>query len=182
MSAMSAIDDLLANNERYARAFTGPVQGRPSRGVAIVACMDARMDVYALLGLVPGEAHVIRNEGGEITEDALRSLTVSQEHMGTTEVMLIHHSECGMQTFTDQQFKEELLAETGMTPSWSSEAFTDLDADVRQSMARVRACPFLLHTHSIRGFVFDVTTGGLREVSPLPGSAGTGQPEPVGLT
>lgn len=179
---MSATDELIANNRRYAESFAGQRPGRPSRGVAIVACMDARMDVYALLGLAPGEAHVIRNAGGEITEDALRSLTVSQEHMGTTEVILIHHSECGMQTFTDEEFKAELLAETGMRPSWSTEAFTDLDADVRQSMVRVRTCPFLLHTHSIRGFVFDVATGALREVSTLPGPAGSGQPDPVSRT
>jgi carbonic anhydrase len=182
MSVVSATDDLLANNLRYAGAFAGPRPGRPTRGVAVVACMDARLDVYALLGLAPGEAHVIRNAGGEITEDALRSLTVSQEHMGTTEVILIHHSECGMQTFTDQEFKAELLAETGMIPTWSTEAFTDLDADVRQSMVRVRACPFLLHTHSIRGFVFDVSTGLLREISSLPGPAGTGQAESASLT
>jgi carbonic anhydrase len=162
---MSATDDLIAGNRRYAEAFTAGAPGRPSRGVAVVACMDARMDLYALLGLAPGEAHVIRNAGGEITEDALRSLTISQHELGTTEVMLIHHSECGMQTFSNKEFKAELQAETGLKPHWASLAFTDVDADVRKSVARVRACPFLRHTDAIRGFVYDVTTGLLREVS-----------------
>lgn len=162
---MSAIDDLVKNNERYAESFTGPAQGRPTRGVAVVACMDARMDVYAILGLGPGEAHVIRNAGGEITEDALRSLTISQHELGTTEVILMHHTQCGMQTFTNKEFKAELLAETGHKPHWSAQAFTDVDADVRKSIKRVKESVFLAHTHSVRGFVFDVATGRLREVS-----------------
>ncbi len=123
------------------------------------------MDVYALLGLSPGEAHVIRNAGGEIAEDELRSLTISQHELGTTEIMLIHHTECGMQTFTSKELKAELLAETGHKPRWASLAFTDLDADVRRSIARVKACEFLRHTDSVRGFVFDVASGDLREVS-----------------
>lgn len=162
---MSVIDDLVANNRRYVESFSGPSGGRPSLGVAIVSCMDARMDVYALLGLAPGQAHVIRNAGGEVTEDTLRSLTISQHELGTTEVMLIHHAQCGMQTFTNKEFKEELLAETGHKPHWASLAFSDVDTDIRKSIAKVTACPFLAHTHSVRGFVFDVDTGQLREVS-----------------
>ena len=161
---MSATDDLLANNGRYAKSFSGEAAGRPARGLAVVACMDARMDVYALLGLAPGEAHVIRNAGGEVTEDVLRSLTISQHELGTTEVLLIHHSECGMRTFTGRELKAELLAETGLKPHWSSGAFTDVDADVRKSVARVRESPFLRRTQSVRGFVYDVATGLLREV------------------
>jgi carbonic anhydrase len=162
---MSATDDLIANNRRYAESFAAEPAGRPSRAVAVVACMDARMDVYALLGLAPGEAHVFRNAGGAVTEDALRSLTVSQRHLGTTEVVLIHHTKCGMQTFTDDGFKAEVVAETGIRPAWATEAFTDVDADVRQSIARVKACPFLPHRDAVRGFVYDVSTGLLREVS-----------------
>ena len=162
---MSATDDLIANNSDYAARFGGESPGRPARAVAIVACMDARMDVYALLGLQPGEAHVFRNAGGAVTEDALRSLTVSQRHLGTREVILIHHTKCGMQTFTDDSFKAEVLAETGIRPAWATEAFTDVDADVRQSVQRVRSCVFLPHTDSVRGFVYDVATGQLREVT-----------------
>ena len=162
---MSATDDLIASNRRYAASLAAEPPGRPSRGVAVVACMDARMDVYALLGLAPGEAHVIRNAGGAVTEDALRSLTVSQRHLGTTEILLIHHTKCGMQTFTDDGFKSEIMAQTGIRPAWATEAFTDVDAEVRQSIARVRACPFLPHSGAVRGFVYDVTTGLLREVS-----------------
>jgi carbonic anhydrase len=161
---VSATDELIANNERYAGSFGAEPPGRPSRGVAVIACMDARMDIYALLGLEPGQAHVFRNAGGAVTEDALRSLTVSQRHLGTTEVVLIHHSKCGMQTFTDDGFKAEIAADTGIRPAWATEAFTDVDADVRQSVARVRACPFLPHRDSVRGFVYDVGTGRLREV------------------
>jgi carbonic anhydrase len=161
---MSATDELLANNERYAGAFPGPAGGRPSRGVAVVACMDARMDVYALLGLAPGEAHVLRNAGGVVTEDVLRSLTVSQHELGTTEIILIHHSRCGLQTFTNSEFKARIEAETGHKPRWASLAFRDLDADVRKSIARVRTCPFLTRTRELRGFVFEVETGRLREV------------------
>jgi carbonic anhydrase len=163
---VSATDDLIANNLRHSATYGGEPPGRPSRAVAVVACMDARMDVYALLGLSPGEAHVFRNAGGAVTEDALRSLTVSQRHLGTREVILIHHTKCGMQTFTDDGFKDEVLAETGIRPAWATEAFTDVDADVRQSIQRVRTCVFLPHTDSVRGFVYDVGTGQLREVLP----------------
>lgn len=161
---MSATDNLLANNERYATAFPGPAGGRPSLRTAVVACMDARMDVYALLGLTPGQAHVLRNAGGAVTEDVLRSLTISQHELGTTEIILIHHSQCGMQTFTNSEFKAKLAAEAGHKPRWASLAFTDLDSDVRKGMARVKACPFLTRTSDVRGFVFDVETGRLREV------------------
>jgi carbonic anhydrase len=161
---MSATDRLVANNERYAGAFPGAAAGRPSLGVAVVACMDARMDVYALLGLHPGQAHVLRNAGGEVTDDMLRSLTISQHELGTTEIILIHHAQCGMQTFTNKEFKAELMAETGHKPHWASLAFTDVDEDLRKSITRVKACPFLNRTTEVRGFVFDVSTGGLREV------------------
>lgn len=161
---MSATDGLLANNKRYAAAFPGPRPGRPSLGVAVVACMDARMDVYALLGLTPGQAHVLRNAGGEVTDDMLRSLTISQHELGTTEIILIHHAQCGMQTFTNREFKAELEAETGRRPHWASLAFTDVDEDLRKAIARVESYPFLNHTTEVRGFVFDVATGRLREV------------------
>jgi carbonic anhydrase len=162
---MSATDDLLANNRRYAQAHPAEPPGRPTRAVAVVACMDARMDVYALLGLAPGEAHVLRNAGGEVTDDVLRSLTISQHELGTTEIVLIHHTKCGMQTFTNREFKHELEAETGHKPHWATLAFTDVQADLRKSIARVRACPFLLHPGNVRGFVFDVSDGRLREVT-----------------
>lgn len=161
---MSVTDRLLASNQRYAEMFAGPAPGRPSLGVAVVACMDARMDVYALLGLAPGQAHVLRNAGGEVTDDMLRSLTISQHELGTTEIILIHHAQCGMQTFSNKEFKAELEAETGRKPHWATLAFTDVDEDLRKSIARVRAYPFLAHTREVRGFVFDVETGSLREV------------------
>jgi carbonic anhydrase len=162
---MSAADELLANNSKYAQTYPAEPPGRPTRSVALVACMDARMDVYALLGLAPGEAHVVRNAGGEVTEDVLRSLTISQHELGTTEIILIHHTKCGMQTFTNKEFKHELEVETGHRPHWATLAFTDVDADVRKSLARVRGCPFLRHTDQVRGFVFDVADGSLREVT-----------------
>jgi len=162
---MSATDELLAHNRQYARKYSAEPPGRPTRSVAVVACMDARMDVYALLGLAPGEAHVLRNAGGEVTEDVLRSLTISQHELGTTEVILIHHTRCGMQTFSNREFKHELQAETGHKPRWATLAFDDVDADVRKSLGRVRACEFLRHTDQVRGFVFDVSDGQLREVT-----------------
>jgi len=163
---MSVTDELLANNARYAETFTGPLPLPPAKHVAVVACMDARLDVYRVLGLNEGEAHVIRNAGGVITEDEIRSLAISQRLLGTTEIILIHHTDCGMLTFTDDQFKADVQADTGIKPSWSPEAFSDLDVDVRQSVARVKASPFLPHTDAIRGFVFDVATGKLHEVKP----------------
>ena len=162
---MSATDELLANNERYADGFTGPLPMPPAKGVAVVACMDARLNVYALLGLEEGQAHVIRNAGGVITDDEIRSLAISQRLLGTREIILIHHTDCGMLTFTDYDFKAAIQAETGIKPAWSAEAFDDLDADVRQSVARIKASPFVPHKDSVRGFVFDVATGKLNEVA-----------------
>jgi carbonic anhydrase len=161
---MSVTDELLANNARYADGFTGPLPMPPAKGVAVVACMDARLNVYALLGLEEGQAHVIRNAGGVITDDEIRSLAISQRLLGTREIILIHHTDCGMLTFTDDDFKAAIQAETGIKPAWSAEAFDDLDADVRQSVARIKASPFVPHKDSVRGFVFDVATGKLSEV------------------
>jgi carbonic anhydrase len=161
---MSATDDLVANNRRYAETFTGPLPLPPARGVAVVACMDARLNVYALAGLAEGEAHVIRNAGGVVTDDVIRSLAISQRLLGTREIMLIHHTECGMLTFTDDEFKAAIQEETGIKPPWAAEAFGDLDTDVRQSIARIKASPFVPHRDAVRGFVFDVATGKLIEV------------------
>ena len=161
---MTATDELLANNERYAATFQGPLPLPPAKGVAVVACMDARLNVYAILGLAEGEAHVIRNAGGVITDDEIRSLTISQRLLGTREIILIHHTDCGMLTFTDDDFKASIQKETGIKPPWAAEAFPDLDEDVRQSMARIRVSPFIPHKDAVRGFVFDVATGKLREV------------------
>jgi carbonic anhydrase len=161
---MSVTDELLANNGRYAAAFGGGLPLPPSRHVAVVACMDARLNVYAILGLGEGEAHVIRNAGGVVTDDEIRSLAISQRLLGTNEIILIHHTDCGMLTFTDDDFKARLQQETGIKPAWAVETFTDLDEDVRQSIARIRASPFIPHQDSVRGFVFDVGSGKLREV------------------
>src|ERR1017187_6612190 len=161
--AMTVTDELLANNERYAATFQGPLALPPAKGVA--ACMDARLNVYGILGLAEGEAHVIRNAGGVITDDEIRSLTISQRLLGTREVILIHHTDCGMLTFTDDDFKAAIQKETGIKPAWAAEAFPDLDDDVRQSIARIKASRFIPHTDSVRGFVFDVATGKLREVA-----------------
>jgi carbonic anhydrase len=162
---MTATDELLANNERYAESFAGPLPLPPSRHLAVVACMDARLNVYAILGLGEGEAHVIRNAGGVVTDDEIRSLTISQRLLGTREIVLIHHTDCGMLTFTDDDFKASIQKDTGIKPEWAAEAFPDLDEDVRQSIARIKASPFIPHKESVRGFVFDVATGRLREVS-----------------
>jgi carbonic anhydrase len=162
---MTVTDELLANNERYAQAFPGLLPLQASRHVAVIACMDRRLNVYAALGLQEGEVYVIRNAGGVVTDDVIRSLAISQRLLGTHEIILIHHSECGMQTFSDDAFKASIEAETGIKPSWAVEAFSDLDADVRQSIRRIKASPFLPHTDHVRGFVFDLTTGRLREVS-----------------
>jgi carbonic anhydrase len=161
---MSLIDDLLASNARYAAAFPGPLPHQPTSHLAVVACMDARLNVYAALGLTEGEAHVIRNAGGVVTDDAIRSLAISQRLLGTTEIVLVHHTRCGMLTFTDDEFKAAIEADTGIRPPWAAEAFADLDADVRQSIARIKASPFVPHTGRVHGFVFDVDTGQLREV------------------
>jgi carbonic anhydrase len=162
---MSVTDEYLANNARYAEAFSGPLPMPPSQHVAVVACMDARLNVYAILGLGDGEAHVIRNAGGVVTEDEIRSLAISQRLLGTREIILIHHTDCGMLTFTDDDFKRSIQDETGIKPTWAAEAFGDLDEDVRQSIARIKASPFVPHKDSVRGFVFDVATGKLNEVS-----------------
>ena len=162
---MSKTDEYLENNRRYAESFSGPLPMPPSGGVAIVACMDARLNVYDILGLSAGEAHVIRNAGGAVTDDEIRSLVISQRLLGTSEIILIHHTDCGMLTFTDDAFKASIEKETGIRPSWAAEAFADLDVDVRQSIARIKASPFIPHTDAVRGFVFDVATGKLREVS-----------------
>ena len=142
---MSVTDDLLANNERYAESFSGPLPLPPAAHLAVVACMDARLNVYAILGLQEGQAHVIRNAGGVITDDEIRSLTISQRLLGTTEIILIHHTECGMLTFTDDDFKASIQQDTGIKPEWAAEAFPDLDDDVRQSIARIQASPFIPH-------------------------------------
>ena len=162
---MSATDELLANNQRYANGFTGPLPLPPAKGVAVVACMDARLNVYAMLGLEEGQAHVIRNAGGVITDDEIRSLAISQRLLGTREIILIHHTDCGMLTFTDDDFKAAIQADTGIKPAWSAEAFSDLDTDVRQSIARIKASPFIPQMGSVRGCVFDVATGKLNEVA-----------------
>jgi carbonic anhydrase len=162
---MTATDELLANNEAYAAAFGGPLPVPPARQLAVVACMDARLNVYGLLGLREGEAHVIRNAGGAVTDDTIRSLAISQRLLGTREIILIHHTECGMLTFTDDGFRATIEEETGIRPPWAAEAFSDLDEDVRQSINRIKASPFVPVKDSVRGFVFDVGSGKLREVS-----------------
>src|SRR6476469_9778729 len=161
---MSVTDEYLKNNEAYAASFEGPLPLPPTKHVAVVACMDARINVYGVLGLKEGEAHVIRNAGGVITEDEIRSLAISQRLLGTEEIILIHHTDCGMLTFTDDEFKKSVQDETGIKPTWSAEAFSDLDTDVRQSIARIKASPFVPKKDSVRGFVFDVATGKLNEV------------------
>lgn len=162
---MSTTDTYLENNARYAESFSGPLPLPPAKGVAVVACMDARLNVYGALGLAEGEAHVIRNAGGVVTDDEIRSLAISQRLLGTREIILIHHTDCGMLTFTDDDFKRAIQDETGIKPEWAAESFTDLDEDVLQSIARIKASPFIPLTDRVRGFVFDVATGLLREVA-----------------
>jgi len=162
---MSATEQYLANNARYAETFSGPLPMPPSAHTAVVACMDARLNIYAILGLADGQAHVIRNAGGVITDDQIRSLAISQRLLGTHEIILIHHTDCGMLTFTDDAFKRDIHNDTGIKPPWAAEAFPDLDQDVRQSIARIKTSPFIPHTDAIRGFVFDVATGKLNEVT-----------------
>ena len=162
---MSVTDELLSNAARYAAGFDkGDLPLPPARHVAVLACMDARLNVYGLLGLAEGDAHVIRNAGGIVTQDELRSLAISQRLLGTTEIILIHHTDCGMLTFTDDAFRQTIADETGVKPTWAAEAFTDLDADVRQNIARIHAETSIPVKDSVRGFVYDVVTGGLREV------------------
>jgi carbonic anhydrase len=156
---------LVGNARAYAQAFDkGDLPLPPARKVAVVACMDARLNPYGLLGLREGDAHVIRNAGGVITADEIRSLAISQRLLGTEEVILIHHTDCGMLTFTDDEFRRQVQEDTGIKPEWAAEAFGDLDADVRQSIARIKASPFIPRKESVRGFVYDVHTGELREV------------------
>ncbi len=165
---MDSIDQLLANNAAYAAGLeVTHLDVRPSRRLAIVTCMDSRLDVFAALGLGAGEAHVLRNGGGVITDDMIRSLAISQRKLGTREVMVIQHTNCGMQTITDDGFRAELQQATGVAPAFAIESFTDLDANVRQSVLRVRQSPFLEHRDAVRGFVYDVDTHRLREVPVL---------------
>jgi carbonic anhydrase len=161
---MSASDELVRNAGRYAEGFTqGSLPMPPAKGVAVVACMDARLNVYGLLGLKEGDAHVIRNAGGVITDDVVRSLTISQRLLGTTEIVLIHHTSCGMLTFSDDAVKAQIAEDTGIRPAFALEAFSDVDEDVRQSIARIQASPFIPHKN-VRGFVYEVEKGTLREV------------------
>ena len=163
---MSQTDEVLANNQQYAGSFDkADLPLPPARKLAVVACMDARLNVYGALGLREGDAHVIRNAGGVVTDDEIRSLAISQRLLGTEEIILIHHTDCGMLTFSDDQFKASIEQDTGVKPQWAAEAFTDLDGDVRQSIARIKASPFIPRKDSIRGFVYEVETGKLREVS-----------------
>ena len=162
---MAMTDELLRRNAAYCDSFTkGDLALPPAGKLAVLACMDARLDVHRILGLEEGEAHVIRNAGGVVTDDAIRSLVLSQRLLGTEEIILIHHTDCGMLTFTDDQVKAQILAETGIRPPFALEAFGNLEEDVRQSIARIEACPFLPRKDGIRGFVYDVRTGRLSEV------------------
>ena len=163
---MSVIDEYLANNEAYADKFTkGSLPMPPAKQIAVVACMDARLETGVMLRLLEGDAHVIRNAGGVVTDDVIRSLTISQRLLGTREIMLIHHSDCGMLTFTDADLKQQILDETGIKPPFAMEAFANVDADVRQSVARVKKSPYIPHKEQVRGFVYDVESGQLREVT-----------------
>jgi carbonic anhydrase len=163
---MTVTDELLRNNAEFASSFAkGDLPMPPGKGLAVVACMDARLNVYALLGLEEGQAHVIRNAGGVVTEDVIRSLAISQRLLGTGEIILVHHTDCGMLTFTDDQVKADIEADTGLRPHFALEAFSDLERDIRQSIARIKASPFVANKDSVRGFIFDVTTGRLQEVT-----------------
>jgi carbonic anhydrase len=162
---VSVTDELLANNEAYAASFDlADLPLPPAKKLAVVACMDARLRVYDILGLEVGDAHIIRNAGGVVTDDEIRSLAISQRLLGTEEIILIHHTDCGMLTFHDDDFKRAIQEETGIKPEWAAEAFDDLDEDVRQSIARIKTSPFIPRTDAVRGFVYDVNTGKLREV------------------
>jgi carbonic anhydrase len=162
---MSATDELLHNSEAYAASFDkGDLAMPPAKKVAVVACMDARVNPFGILGLQEGDAHVIRNAGGVVTDDEIRSLAISQRLLGTEEIILIHHTDCGMLTFSDDEFKRSVQDDVGIKPPWAAEAFSDLDEDVRQSIARIKASPFIPRKESVRGFVYEVETGRLREV------------------
>lgn len=162
---MTVTDDYLANNAEYAGDFQGPLPLPPSKHIAVLACMDARIDVYRVLGIKEGESHVIRNAGGVATDDAIRSLAISQRLLGTQEIILIHHTDCGMLTFTDDDFKRSIQDETGIKPPWAAEAFPDIAEDVRQSLRRIENSPFVTKHVSLRGFIFDVASGKLEEVT-----------------
>jgi len=162
---VSTIDELVRNAETYAEVFEqGELPLPPAKRVAVLACMDARLNPYGLLGLSEGDAHVIRNAGGVVTDDEIRSLSISQRLLGTEEIMLIHHTDCGMLTFADDDFRRQIQRETGVKPEWAAEAFDDLEEDVRQSIARIKASPFIPKKESIRGFIYDVKTGQIHEV------------------
>src|SRR5438874_9998500 len=161
---MSVTDDLVRNNDAYAQSFKkGDLPLPPAKRLAVVACMDARLDVHRILGLEEGDAHVIRNAGGVVTDDAIRSLAISQRLLGTKEIVLIHHTDCGMLTFTDDAVKAQIEADTGIRPAFALEAFPDAEKDVAQSLARIAASPFIPHKDQVRGFVYDVRSGRLRE-------------------
>jgi carbonic anhydrase len=163
---MTVTDELLQNNAEFARSFSkGDLPMPPGKGLAVVACMDARLNVYALLGLSEGEAHVIRNAGGVVTEDVIRSLAISQHLLGTSEIILVHHTDCGMLTFTDDEVKADIESKTGLRPHFALEAFSDLESDIRQSIARIKHSPFVLHKDRVRGFVYDVRSGALQKVT-----------------
>lgn len=162
---MTVTDEFVEANKVYQETFHGPLPLPPARQIAVVACMDARLDPAKVLGISEGDSHVIRNAGGAVTEDTLRSLAISQRLLGTKEIVLVHHTDCGMLTFNDDDFRKGIEQETGIRPTWAAEAFTDLDADVRQSIKRIESSPFVPHTDQIRGFVFDVATGAVNEVT-----------------
>lgn len=162
---MSETDKLLKNNEAYVQSFDkSDLPLPPAKKVAVIACMDARLVPSRILGLEEGDAHVIRNAGGVVTDDEIRSLAISQRLLGTDEIVLVHHTDCGMLTFTDEEFAQQLEDETGVRPNWSAESFTDLDENVRESIARIKGSPFILRKDNLRGFVYEVETGRLREV------------------
>ena len=164
---MTVIDELLRNNARYAEGFdAGALPAPPARRLAVLACMDARLDVHKLLGLAEGDAHVMRNAGGVVTDDMLRSLLISQRLLGTREIILIQHTDCGMLTFRDDELKDAIESETGLRPAFALESFRDLEQSVRQSIARIRACSFIPRKDQVRGFVYDCASGRLNEVAP----------------
>jgi carbonic anhydrase len=163
---MTVTDELLQHNAEFARSFSGgDLPMPPGKGLAVVACMDARLNVYALLGLEEGQAHIIRNAGGVVTDDVIRSLAISQHLLGTSEIVLVHHTDCGMLTFTDDEVKADIESKTGLRPHFALEAFSDLESDIRQSIARIRHSPFVPHKDKVRGFVYDVRSGALQEVT-----------------
>ncbi|KAA1399552.1 beta-class carbonic anhydrase [Aeromicrobium ginsengisoli] len=161
---MTVTDEFIEANKSYQEGFNGPLPLPPARKVAVVACMDARLDPAKVLGINEGDAHVIRNAGGVVTEDALRSLAISQRLLGTEEIVLVHHTDCGMVTFTDDGFRQDIEKDTGIRPTWAAEAFPDAAEDVKQGINRIRSNPFIPHKDNIRGFVFDVATGSIDEV------------------